>query len=57
MLNKLFDRFKNLFAVKSYGDSLKDYIVKNNPKNNADVEVLERQWLYKQKKHTGGQWL
>lgn len=57
MLDKLFNRFKNLFAVKSYGDSLKEYIIKNNPKNNADVEVLERQWLYKQNQYTGGQWL
>lgn len=53
----IFCFFKSFFKVGDYGDSLRSYIVSQNPKTTADVEILERQWLYKQKQHTGGKWL
>ena len=50
--------FKHFFKDHTYGETLKEYISKHNPKTTADIELLERKWLYSQNHHTGGgQWL
>lgn len=56
-MTQLLTVFKHLFKDRSYGDSLHEYITSHNPKTAADIEVLERQWLYGQMRNTGGQWL
>lgn len=48
---------KHFFESRGYGNTLREYIVNNNPKTHADIEILERQWLYRNFQHTGGQWL
>ncbi len=48
--------FRHFFTDRSYGDSLQRYILSKNPKNSADIELIERQWQYRQNNH-GGQWL
>ena len=47
---------KHLFKDKNYGDTLKEYITKHNPQTTSDIEILERQWLYRQNRYTGGKW-
>jgi hypothetical protein len=55
---RLLALFKHIFQDQSYGQSLQNYIVSKHPKTSADVELLERQWQYKQNHYTGGgQWL
>lgn len=57
-MSQLTALFKHLFTSKDYGNTLKEYIVKHNPKTTSDIEMLERRWLYRQNNHTGGgQWL
>lgn len=56
-MTQLLAAVQHIFKGKSYGDSLHDYITAHNPKTAADVEVLERQWLYGHMRNTGGQWL
>lgn len=56
--NQIVALFKHFFTDRSYGESLQQYIASKNPKTPADVEILERQWQYRQNHHSsGGQWL
>lgn len=54
MLNKINRLIKQYFYSDNYGNNLKKFIAKHNPKTSADIESLERRWLYKQ---NGGMWL
>lgn len=54
MLNKINQLIKQYFYSDNYGNNLKKFIAKHSPKTPADIEYLERQWLYKQ---NGGSWL
>ena len=57
-MSQLSALLKHFFQSPNYGETLKQYIVKHNPKTTADIEMLERKWLYRQNNHTGGgQWL
>lgn len=50
--------FKHFFHTPNYGETLKEYVLKHNPKTTSDIEMLEKRWLYRQNNHTGGgQWL
>jgi len=49
---------KHFFRSPSYGDTLREYVIKHNPKTTSDIEMLEKRWLYRQNNYTGGgQWL
>lgn len=55
-ISQLLSVFKHLFKdTSTYSESLQNFIASRNPKTPADVEHLERQWLYSNRQ--GGQWL
>lgn len=53
-MSQLLSVFKHLFKDRGYGENLQDFIASRNPKTPADIEHLERQWLYNIRH--GGQW-
>lgn len=57
MFRKLLDKLKNFFKSNTQGESLKQYILYNNPKSTADIELLEKQWLYRSYQNNNGGWL
>lgn len=57
MFRKLLDKLENIFKSDTHGESLKQYILYNNPKSTSDIELLERQWLYKNYKNNNRGWL
>lgn len=57
MFKKILEIFGNIFRSTAHGESLKEYILHNNPKSTADIELLERQWLYRSHKNNNRGWL
>jgi hypothetical protein len=57
MFKTITDKLKNIFKSTSHGDSLKEYIIYNNPKSTADIELLEKQWAYKSFQNNNRSWL
>lgn len=57
MFKKILENLSNTFKSTTHGDSLKEYILHNNPKSTADIELLEKQWSYKNFQNNNRGWL
>jgi hypothetical protein len=44
MLKRIFDTIEKLFPIPDYHSELEKYIASRFPKNNGDVEQLEREF-------------
>lgn len=57
MFKKILEILGNTFRSTTHGESLKEYILHNNPKSTADIELLEKQWLYRNYQNNNRGWL
>lgn len=57
MFRILIDKLENIFKSNTHGESLKQYILCNNPKSTSDIELLEKQWLYRSYQNNNRGWL